>query len=1067
MDKDSKSGFGGATGNGVIAVLLVAVGVLFVREVPLETMRMPATDPRLELHHAMQDIDARLWQDPFGAVSRGRAEARKNDAARARGDDARRTAKLMEEIRSRRPVEILAVMLPGGPYSENVESRRRARYAVLAGLNASRFSPVDTEHLGYFFGPSPPEPPAASMEPIPYEWFEPALDARQRPDGLDAHVLVVWLQSEAFGSEPLRRITDLARLFPQAGVSWRILGPNGSDGLKAMIDEVAARTFRSEALVWPMRFYSPYATVPDRVLLRGVVPDGSILSLSEFFSRRGVALVRTIGNDARLADDLVKELGLRGLDARALHDGEDYSDACPRAAGEERKKESKKPSKEKTSPHSHIAVVAEWDTLYGRSLRREFRPTRHEAGFCVERFHYVRGLDGQMPRSDGGASAPEDGRKPTQVEKEAVHRKDGTFIERAEGQSQFDYLRRLAVQMREQDRRLRRTSADGKGLRAIGVLGSDVHDKLLVLQALRPEFPSAIFFTTDLDARFLHPREQAWTRNVVVASSFGFTLADRVQMGTPPFRDGYQTSTFLSTRIALDDARRPSEPLTQVTISNWLVPSRIFEIGRTTAFGFHGQADNDAAASEGTRCKPREWIRCDNIHPPASPRYPAMNWAAASLIACTLALALWARAFPFRRRVEGAPARGLGPVPSGKAVLARGAAVAAVFLLLLLVLLAFAAHWQLLAEQLTRDGKPLLFLEGISLWPTEAIRLITLLLCMYLLCRGWAALTDNFDEITSEFELSPARQELIAEQRKAEAKMPLWRKIAQVFSMRFVPPRTRTSHAAPGLPIEALDFWKRYVVQDRLAARVLRTATYTAISLFLIWLVVQSVGEERFVPQRGDLSLAVHDALRGPVLIAICFLIFFVVDATAFCVGFVRGLRGQTVSWPEPTLNLFRWRTGIPRTHLDGWIDLQFIALRTRCVTRLIYYPFIVISLFLLSRSAVFDHWTLSMSTLLLSVGGAVVALGCAVALRMAAEGSRRHAIEQVEDALMRANAQTPTRAAAATPEQLQRLKERIEHLQMGAFAPFWQQPLVKAVLLPFATLGGSTLLDYLALADI
>ena len=37
------------------------------------------------------------------------------------------------------------------------------------------------------------------------------------------------------------------------------------------------------------------------------------------------------------------------------------------------------------------------------------------------------------------------------------------------------------------------------------MLGSDVYDKLLILQALRPAFPRAVFFTTDLNARLAYP----------------------------------------------------------------------------------------------------------------------------------------------------------------------------------------------------------------------------------------------------------------------------------------------------------------------------------------------------------------------------------------------------------------------------------------------------------------------------------------------------------------------------------------------------------------------------------
>jgi hypothetical protein len=1063
MEKDSKSGLGGLSGNGLIAVMLLVAGVLFVREAPLETTRLPANEPRFVQLFSLQDIDARLWQDPFGAVAKSRAEARKNDAKKAQADDARRTAaELARAIGTGRPVEIVAVMLPGGPYSENVESRRRGRYAVLAGLNASRLSPVDTEHLGYFFPPARRGPNAKPPEPIPFEWFEPTLDARRGDDGRSPRVLVMWLQSEAFDAEPLARMGALARPFLEAGANWRVLGPNGSDGLKAMIDEAAASDFKGKVPALRMRFYSLYATVPDSVLL-----GDTEASLADFFDARGVTLVRTIGNDGNLAKSLIDELMLRGLKARKSEElgppdpqseRSLYWQTCHPRDGEKLQ-----------HSLSHVAVVAEWDTLYGRSLRREFRPAPGERGFCVDSFNYVRGLDGQLPAGSQGAPDSAAGAKPAQGDKDATRRKDGTLVERAEGQSQFDYLRRLAVQMREKDRYVRASSADGTGLRAIGVLGNDVHDKLLVLQALKPEFPNAIFFTTDLDARFLHPREQAWTRNLIVASNFGLRLRDELQGGAPPFRDSYQVSAFLATRLAMNDAQQPSRPVSQAAVAQWFGTPRVFEIGRTEAFEFLGRPANEGVQqARADLCRGPRWTECKDIHPPASARYPMPREATLILVASLLVLALWAPALFISVGARRFLGRFVARAPDGSALLARYAALAVLVVLLQLELpLWLAAHWQPFAEWLTREGKPLTAFEGISLWPTEAIRVLNLVLCLYLLIRGWGALTRNVDEITREFRLGSTRRELIAEQREAQARLRWWQKLAQVFSMRFEPAAGRSKQAALGMPAPALDFWKRYVAQNRLSARLLRTTAYVAAALPWSYLVVLAFDEERAVPYRGDLSLAVHDGLRIPSLVAMYFLVFFVVDATAFCVGFVRGLREQAANWPEATLDLFEAQTGIPRAHLDNWVDLQFIALRTRSVTHLIYYPFIVISMLLLSRSAVFDQWTMPVSTIVLSVGGAIVALGCALALRLAAEASRRHALDLLKDALMRANAKAPAAPGEATPRQLELLQSRIEGLRMGAFAPFWQQPLVKAVLLPFATLGGSTLLDYLALANI
>jgi hypothetical protein len=191
--------------------------------------------------------------------------------------------------------------------------------------------------------------------------------------------------------------------------------------------------------------------------------------------------------------------------------------------------------------------------------------------------------------------------------------------------------------------------------------------------------------------------------------------------------------------------------------------------------------------------------------------------------------------------------------------------------------------------------------------------------------------------------------------------------------------------------------------------------------------------------------------------------VFFVVDATLLSVLFVRGLRLHQANWPERTLQQFRARTGVPAVYLDDWIDLQFIARRTRCVGALVYYPFIVLSLMLLARSPFFDDWYTPPSVTVLATLSFAIVLGCAWALRHSAESSRRLALDHLSDAILRA------KGADSGPlvGQLEALQARIEQLRDGAFAPYSQQPLLKALLLPFLTIGGSSLFDYLALASL
>ena len=67
------------------------------------------------------------------------------------------------------------------------------------------------------------------------------------------------------------------------------------------------------------------------------------------------------------------------------------------------------------------------------------------------------------------------------------------------------------------------------GFGAIGVLGTDYYDRLLILPALQQAMPDKVYFTLELDTRFLHPDEQKWARNLIVASTLGLTIHSKLQ----------------------------------------------------------------------------------------------------------------------------------------------------------------------------------------------------------------------------------------------------------------------------------------------------------------------------------------------------------------------------------------------------------------------------------------------------------------------------------------------------------------------------------------------------------
>jgi hypothetical protein len=182
----------------------------------------------------------------------------------------------------------------------------------------------------------------------------------------------------------------------------------------------------------------------------------------------------------------------------------------------------------------------------------------------IEFYSHLRGLDAGLdgaPRC--GLSGPPATRPATNKD---------SAVEWPESRDQRDYVRRLIKEITRQVER----DVDVEA-KAIGIIGSDVHDKLVLAQALRTAFPDRTLFTTDLDARLLHPDVNEHTRNMIVASSLPLMLGGDLQRRIPPFRDSYQTATFLAARYASVEEAGQGGLVT--LIQDELARRHIFEIG--------------------------------------------------------------------------------------------------------------------------------------------------------------------------------------------------------------------------------------------------------------------------------------------------------------------------------------------------------------------------------------------------------------------------------------------------------------------------------------------------------
>jgi len=981
---EKKDGSGSGLSVAIVATVLVAFAGILVGQWQLVGTRPSPTEIAGYPPGTLQDVPGRLWQDPFAAIDQylkrpKDAAADQDPASQRSGRD--RLAEVMAELgKPGATTDIVGAMVFGGDYPEYAEQRRRTRYAVVSALSTASFVPEQPEGLGLIL-------PSAGLERqrrVPFEWF--------RQEGSGRRVLLLWLDENSLDEHrAVSQLVDftkqLAGLAKRAGGRVVILGPIGSGTLQGMTAEVAGRKEGPP----DMMFFST-ATSTAAGGSSGVQPD---------------SVLRVIATDGAVMGALVPELRRRGID----------------------------PTR-KERP-DRIILVSEWDTSYGRELPRALETAICQSGApCVgapprppwiRRFSYLRGLDGQIP----GAPRPSSRRDSEKVQPD----NSGPFepLERAEGTSQVDYLRRLASHVRD----LAPDPGDGGApgeIKAVGVLGSDVYDKSLVLRAFRREFPKAVFFTTDLDARMLHPAEYAWTRNLVVASSFGFMLDPSLQRHIPPFRDTYQTAMFFATQCALEAPGTGCTKAPRVNQSalSAQIPPRIFEIGRGLAFDLSGDV-------------PR------GIHPEVPRVLPNPNGRHLVIgfgIILSGSLLLYLVSPPLKEGIDGIVRRARGAPRRRKAWAAAG-------LLLAAGLMVTACVGVILEDQ---KGEPFLAFSGISLWPTEMLRFTAAALSVCFLVAVRRVIKRVRLQLDEEF-----GKIAVPEPRGSGLKS--W--------LKGVWPALRDRRQTSGLLDEkrykAEALWGRYLEQSSFRSQCQRVIP--AALLFLIFCGLILSFDPLVVPTRG-LSVKWIDHvllwLSAPLLV---WLILAVSDTIRLGDKYAKFLgAAEPTKWPGHMLEEAGRRLGISlggetpdaaikEACISHWLDIKVIEMWTDIVSPIIYYPFIVLCLMILSRSPLFDNLGTPYQLMVVFGVSGLYAAACAFKLRGVAERARGMALERFTHLLVRAKGQA---GAPAIASQIEIMTREIESLRRGAFAPLTEQPVVRALLLPISSAGGLTLFRYL-----
>ena len=142
---------------------------------------------------------------------------------------------------------------------------------------------------------------------------------------------------------------------------------------------------------------------------------------------------------------------------------------------------------------------------------------------------------------------------------------------------------------------------------------------------------------------------------------------------------------------------------------------------------------------------------------------------------------------------------------------------------------------------------------------------------------------------------------------------------------------------------------------------------------------------------------------------------------------------------------------------------MQVVARRTEYVSRLVIGPFVVLALLVVARSRLLDNWALTPALAVSVCIYLVWLIVLATLLKLAAENTRKRALASMNADLRWLAGSEPELAVLVEP--FKRLIASVENNQTGAFAPLFEQPLLKALLVPLGGAGGAQLFDYLLLA--
>jgi len=1069
----------------IIIAAILAGGIIHYFS-PLESLRPSKSQKEVDRSAEEEKVLARMWQDPFQAVESAIKEAKDkrpqlpiftlgSSACNGCEDeltpsfaietscDGYYKTKLKvavqatsETTKSFNPtiftfddnihkILVMPVMVSAGPSSDQAEERLRNRYALLSALHVAGYAPKNPTHIGVFQTQINKE-----LRNVPYECYlaDPLQVDKDRSNTTDKRffprydaVVVLWLGDEYFSKNRLEEMelirnkvvmylrNSTVKLHNNCSsektskyrpkVYCRFIGPQYSTGLVDIYKQLIENKDTVRLIL-----YSPWANAARNLI---AAQEGTTTPYN--IAKANISFTSTLHDYSKLTDVLLEELVRRQIDLSS-------------------------------NSQDHIVIIHEWDSFYGRAIPVSFAtsvkdyrdktyPNHLKNSKIIHSVAFLGGVDGKLPNIEPDTSTEDRNGSNQKNNPPKDFDKLIAKFEQPQGRDQYDYIQRLP-------KKVKSMVGDSNKIRAIGVMGVDVYDKLLILHALHDEFPNAIYFTTDLDARLWHHTELPFTRNLIVASSYGLQLHHKWQRDIPPFRSTYQTSVFVAALQALGVIKKGN-----VALNN--VKPRIFEIGRcgdydVTPYNIH---KNKASIH------PERHHQWKIIGPFTKCSYLLGLF----ILPCLAIIGIFYGMFMSQNTFSKGYRTICGLIWIG--VLVAFIVVTKhdvawrefltseisnlVYLFVPPVLaiscliwpfipgkkdskdslcfcfgkhfwICFWIFWTLcfalfatlaMASSLSGDGEPITFLDSISIWPTELIRLFNGFLATYFFFLSCQQIKRNNCEITN-----------MVSAQKAKYSNKIYRDLEEQ--------------------------WNRFEKNNRplYLKRLIIIGIIALIHLYLGYKFIFCDGVP-LTPSRGGLCFYLNIIILLCSLFLMYFVFWHVVFNTFKCRTFIKDVKSMMFDDRESTQYLIN-KKHIKHHHAI----INIIAKKTDVEATMIKYPFILLLVVCVSRYNFIDNWQWTAPLVVLVSLSILIVLCTAILLFREAATFRQKVVDRLNGNLVKLMTSKQSiygRRGKGLKRQIEFTKfliEDINKIKMGAFAPLSYNPILLSTLMSSGGMG-------------